>query len=557
VYQVAQATSDLDRSSGGVDLLKRLEQLNHIGIALSQERDITKLLEAILVAAKDITHADGGTLYRMTEDKSLKFEIIRNDTLGIAMGGTTGVEIPFYPIYLFDKDGTPIKTMVAAYAVHNDRSVNIADAYTAEGFDFTGTKNFDKKTGYRSTSFLTVPMKNHEGEVIGVLQLLNCKDPASGAVVAFSDADQHLAESLASQAAIALTNRLLINHLENLFESFIGLINSAIDDKSPYTGGHCQRVPVLTMMLAEATSGCKVGPLRDFSMTERDRYELKIAGLLHDCGKVTTPVHVVDKATKLQTIFDRIALVDTRFEVVQRDAEIAALRERLQVLDRENASGAPGAEYERRLKQIEDDREFLRRANVGGEAMKEEDVVRVQEISKRYRWRNGSGDIADFLSDDELKNLTIRYGTLTSDERQIINHHIEVTIQMLEALPWPRHLKNVPEYAGGHHERMDGKGYPRGLTREQMSVQARCMGIADIFEALTAKDRPYKNGKTLTESLTILGKMKQTGHVDPDLFDIFMWEKVYEKYARQFLDPDQIDEVKVATIPGYVPPPSH
>jgi HD-GYP domain-containing protein (c-di-GMP phosphodiesterase class II) len=555
VYQIAHGTSDLDRASGGGDLLKRLEQLNHIGIALSQERDITKLLEGILVAAKDITHADGGTLYRMTEGKSLKFEIIRNDTLGIAMGGTTGVEIPFYPIYLYDKAGTPIKTMVAAYAVHNDRSVNIADAYTAEGFDFTGTKNFDKKTGYRSTSFLTVPMKNHEGEVIGVLQLLNCKDPASGAVVAFSDADQHLAESLASQAAIALTNRLLINHLENLFESFIGLINSAIDDKSPYTGGHCQRVPMLTMMLAEAVSGCKVGPLRDFSMTERDRYELKIAGLLHDCGKVTTPVHVVDKATKLQTIFDRIALVDTRFEVVRRDAEIAALRERLQVLDRENASGAPGAEYERRLKQIEDDREFLRRANVGGEAMKEEDVARVQEITKRYRWRNGSGDTVDFLSDDELKNLTIRYGTLTSDERQIINHHIEVTIQMLEALPWPRHLKNVPEYAGGHHERMDGKGYPRGLTREQMSVQARCMGIADIFEALTAKDRPYKKGKTLTESLTILGKMKQTGHVDPDLFDIFMWEKVYEKYARQFLDPDQIDHVNLSAIPGYVPPP--
>jgi HD-GYP domain-containing protein (c-di-GMP phosphodiesterase class II) len=548
-------TNALDRSPGGGDLLKRLEQLNHIGIALSQERDITKLLEAILVAAKDITHADGGTLYRMTEDKSLKFEIIRNDTLGIAMGGTTGVEIPFYPIYLFDKGGTPIKTMVAAYAVHNDRSVNIADAYTADGFDFTGTKNFDKKTGYRSTSFLTVPMKNHEGEVIGVLQLLNCKEPATGAVVAFSDADQHLAESLASQAAIALTNRLLINHLENLFESFIGLINSAIDDKSPYTGGHCQRVPVLTMLLAEAADGCKVGPLRNFSMTERDRYELKIAGLLHDCGKVTTPVHVVDKATKLQTIFDRISLVDTRFEVVRRDAEIAALRERLQVLDRENASGAPGAEYERRLKQIEDDREFLRRANVGGEAMKEEDVARVQEITKRYRWRNGSGDISNFLSDDELKNLTIRYGTLTSDERQIINHHIEVTIQMLEALPWPGHLKNVPEYAGGHHERMDGKGYPRGLTREQMSVQARCMGIADIFEALTAKDRPYKKGKTLTESLTILGKMKQTGHVDPDLFDIFMWEKVYEKYAKQFLDPDQIDDVNLSAIPGYVPPP--
>jgi HD-GYP domain-containing protein (c-di-GMP phosphodiesterase class II) len=548
--------NDLSSGRGGDDLLKRLEQLNHVGVALSQEKDITKLLEAILVAAKDVTHADGGTLYRMTEERTLKFEIIRNDTLGIAMGGTTGVEIPFYPIYLFDKDGGQIKTMVAAYAVHNDRSVNIADAYTVEGFDFTGTQNFDKKTGYRSKSFLTVPMRNHEGETIGVLQLINCKDPVSGEVVSFSDADQHLAESLASQAAIALTNRLLINHLDNLFESFVGLINTAIDDKSPYTGGHCQRVPMLTMMLADAASDCRVGPLKSFTMTDRDRYELKIAGLLHDCGKVTTPVHVVDKATKMQTIFDRIALVDTRFEIVKRDAEIEALKERLKALDKGAAEGSLRADLEARMKQVDDDREFLRRANIGGEAMKDEDVARVQEISKRYRWRDLEGKKSDFLSDEELDNLTIRYGTLTPGERQIINHHIEVTIQMLEALPWPKHLKNVSEYAGGHHERMDGKGYPRGLTREQMSIQARCMGIADIFEALTAKDRPYKKGKTLTESLTILGRMKLGGHVDPDLFDVFMWAKVYDQYARQFLDPDQIDEVDLARVPGYVPPPA-
>jgi HD-GYP domain-containing protein (c-di-GMP phosphodiesterase class II) len=400
-----------------------------------------------------------------------------------------------------------------------------------------------------------MPMKNHEGQIIGVLQLINAKDPRSGEVVAFSDTDQHLAESLASQAAIALTNRLLINHLENLFESFISLMNAAIDDKSPYTGGHCQRVPMLTMMLAEAVDNCKVGPLRDFVMTERDRYELKIAGLLHDCGKVTTPVHVVDKATKLQTIFDRVALIDTRFEVVKRDAEIALLKARMEKLGPRHTDVVGDAQLVAGIREIESDRDFLRRVNIGSEAMKDEDVARVQAIARRYRWRNGDGERSDFLSEDEIRNLTIRSGTLTSDERQIINHHIEVTIQMLESLPWPRHLKNVPEYAGGHHERMDGKGYPRGLKREQMSVQARCMGIADIFEALTAKDRPYKKGKTLTESLTILGKFKLNGHIDPDLFDVFMWDKVYEKYARQFLDPDQIDEVDVTKIPGYVPPP--
>jgi HD-GYP domain-containing protein (c-di-GMP phosphodiesterase class II) len=523
------------------DLLARQEQLLGIGIALSKERDINKLLETILIAAKNITNADGGTLYQMTDENTLKFEILRNDTLNTAMGGTTGVEIPFYPINLFDKEGKPINSMVVAYAVHHDTSVNVADAYTEEGFDFSGTKSFDRKTGYRSKSFLTVPMKNHENEVIGVLQLINAKNPATGDVVAFTGADQRLVESLSSQAAIALTNRLLINHLEKLFESLINMINAAIDDKSPYTGGHCERVPELTMMLAEAAVNCAVGPLRDFTLTERDRYELKIAGLLHDCGKVTTPVHVVDKSTKLETIFDRIHLVDTRFEVIKRDAEITVLRD--------------GGDLPKKIAEIDDDCNFIRQVNIGGEAMSEADQERVRTISAKYRWRDSSGNLVDFLSEDEVKNLTIRAGTLTHDERQIINRHIEVTIRMLEALPWPKHLINVPEFAGGHHERMDGKGYPRGLTRGQMSVQARCMGIADIFEALTAKDRPYKKGKTLTEALTILGKFKLNGHIDPDLFDVFMWEKIYEKYAAQFLDPDQIDQVDPATIPGYVAPP--
>ena len=525
------------------DLVQRLEQLHAIGASLSAERDIGRLLEAILTAAKSITRADGGTLYRLTEDGTLRFEIVRTSSLTLYLGGTTGNPIPFYPIHLTGKDGKPNHSMVAAYAALTGKTVNIADAYTADGFDFTGTRNFDKKTGYRSKSFLTVPMANHEHEIIGVLQLINAQDPKTGDIVPFSPADQRLAESLASQAAIALTNRMLINQLEQLFESFIALINTAIDEKSPYTGGHCQRVPALTMMLAEAVSATSDGPLRDLQMTEKDRYELKIAGLLHDCGKVTTPVHVVDKATKLEGIYDRVHLLDTRFEILKRDAEIAMLKD-----------GTPEARarYRERLRQIDEDRMFLRAANIGGERMRDEDVERIRRIAE-YRWTDVSGHEAKFLSDDELKNLSIRSGTLTAEERQIINHHIVATIKMLEALPWPRHLRNVPEYAGGHHERMDGKGYPRGLTREQMSWQARVMGIADIFEALTAKDRPYKKGKTLSESLEILGRMSLNGHIDPELFDVFVRRGIYLRYAEMFLDKEQIDDVEVARIPGYTP----
>ena len=529
-----------DAPTPAEDLGQRLEQLNAIGASLSAERDINRLLEAILTAAKTITRADGGTLYRVTEERTLRFEIMRTSSLKYYLGGTTGNPIPFYPIQLY-RDGKPNHSMVAAYAALTGKTVNIADAYTADGFDFSGTRAFDSKTGYRSKSFLTVPMRNHEREIIGVLQLINAQDPHSGEIVAFSPSDQRLAESLASQAAIALTNRMLINQLEQLFESFINLINSAIDEKSPYTGGHCQRVPQLTMMLAEAVNETREGPLSEFQMSEKDRYELKIAGLLHDCGKVTTPVHVVDKATKLETIYDRVHLIDTRFEVLKRDLEIEALRNHVDEQKLRN-----------RLRELEDDRKFLHACNVGGERMRDEDVARVRRIAE-YRWRDVSGHEAKFLTDDEVRNLTIRAGTLTEDERKIINHHIVATIRMLEALPWPRHLTKVPEYAGGHHERMDGKGYPKGLTREQMSVQARCMGIADIFEALTAKDRPYKKGKTLSESLEILGRMKLNNHIDPDLFDIFVRRRIYRRYAEMFLDPEQIDAVDESRIPGYTP----
>ena len=284
-------------------LLHRLKELNEIGIALSQQRDLGSLLELILVAAKSITHADAGTLYlHQPDQQTMRFEIVRNETKKLAMGGTSGVAIRYEPIRLYDETGKPNHAMVVSHAALSGETVNIPDAYTVEGYDFSGTKRFDVKNGYRSQSFLTVPMRNHEDEIIGVLQLINAKDRRTGAIIPFSADDQQLTESLASQAAITLTNRRLIQQLEELFESFIQLINTAIDDKSPYTGGHCNRVPELTMMLAEAVNHTTQGPLKDFVMTDKDRHELRIAGLLHDCGKVTTPVHVVDKATKLQML---------------------------------------------------------------------------------------------------------------------------------------------------------------------------------------------------------------------------------------------------------------
>src|SRR5262249_44861978 len=386
-----------------------------------KETDITRLLETILVVAKWITNADGGTLYRVTEERTLKFEIMRTDSLGVAMGGTTGVDIPFDPVHLYDNEGRPITSSVVAYAYHHDTSLNIADAYTEEGFDFSGTKNIDRRTGYRSRSFLTVPMKNHDNEITGILQLLNATDPATGIVVEFSAEDQQLAESLASQAAIGLANRLLITHLENLFESFINVINRAIDDKSPHTGAHCDRVPVLTMMLADAAATCQIGPLKDFTMNEKDRYELKIASLLHDCGKITTPVHIIEKATKLQTIYDRIRTIDTRFEVIKRDAELTYLHTRLEVMKTGNSGLVEDAKrrFELRLAEINQDREFLRFCNLGTEAMNPEHQKRVKQISTKYVWRDGDGNLTGLLTSDEIENLIVPAGTLTPAERQV------------------------------------------------------------------------------------------------------------------------------------------
>jgi HD-GYP domain-containing protein (c-di-GMP phosphodiesterase class II) len=516
------------------DTLKILDKLNVIGAALSTETNIDKMLEMILEMAQDAMKADGGTLYRLTPEHTLKFAIIQNKTLKIKMGGTSGnsITLPEIPLSIA---GKPNHSAISAHCAITRQPVNVSDAYAKKGFDFSGAKSFDAKMDYRTSSVLATPI-GHDGALLGVLQLVNCLNER-GTIEPFSALAEEMAASLSSQAGIALSNRLLILQLYDLFEGLTNLINTAIDEKSPYTGGHCIRVPELTLMLAEAAHNESTGPLANFQMTDKDRYELKIAGMLHDCGKITTPVHVVDKGTKLETIFDRIELISMRFELARKD-----LQARYHSACKTNPAASDQLEVTlvNDIRQIDEDLKFLRKCNIGGERMQDEDISRVKQIAQQT-WLDHEGEPQPIITENELQNLIIVAGTLTQDERMIINSHIVSTIRLLEKMPWPEHLKNVTEYAGGHHERMDGKGYPKGLTRDQMSLQARMMGIADIFEALTAADRPYKKGMPLSQSIAIMTRMKNEGHIDPDLFDVFIKHNIPNEYAKRHLALAQID----------------
>jgi len=528
----------------------RVKRLQEIGLALSTEDDINVIFELIMDEAKNITNADGRTLYMISDDgKTMKFEIMATESMNFSQGGTTGVEITIPPMQLFNEDGTPNHSSIVAYSANTGKIVNIKDAYKEKGFDFTGAKNFDKNTGYRTQSVLSVPLKNHENDIVGVMQLINAKDPKSDKTISFSDDMQNQVESLASQGAVALTNKRLVAELKNLFESFIQLIATAIDKKSPYTGGHCERVPEITMLLADAVEKTKVGKYADFSMNEDERYELYIAGWLHDCGKVATPPHVVDKGMKLETITDRIEVMDTRFEVLKRDAEISMLKKQIALIKKGSANGAIKTletDLETQTNQLSSDQSFIQKTNRGGEFMEKEDQQRVADIGN-YKWKL-EGKKINFFDEKDVRNLQIPKGTLLPEEREIINDHIVITIDMLEKLPYPKKLRNVPEFAGGHHEKLDGTGYPKGLKDEEMSVQAKMMAIADIYEALTAADRPYKDGKKLSQAMRIMGFMKKDYEIDQDLFEIFVKEGVYKLYAEKYLGDDQLDEVDEAAV---------
>ncbi|MBC9250375.1 hypothetical protein A9179_08840 [Pseudomonas alcaligenes] len=443
-------------------------------------------------------------------------------------------------------------------------------------------------------------LHNRQGETVGVLVLLH-RDSGDAADQAMLSPERiAFVEAVSGVAALCIESQRLLEQQKKLLDAFIQLIAGAIDAKSPYTGGHCQRVPELTLMLARAAAESEEAPFRDYQPSDEEWEALHIAAWLHDCGKVTTPEYVVDKATKLETIYDRIHEVRMRFEVLKRDAWITYWEDLAKGGTENNLADLRDAT----LAALDDEFAFIARCNLGGEAMADADMERLRTIGARtwtrtlddrigVSWEENQrqartpapslpaqeqllGDKPEHLLErpaselipadnpwgfkldvpqyklnrGELYNLGIGRGTLTNEERFIINGHMVQTIRMLNYLPFPPHLANVAEIAGGHHEKMDGSGYPKRLKREDMSLPARMMAIADIFEALTAVDRPYKKGKTLTESLNIMAGMCRGAHVDPELFGLFVQAGIYQQYAERYLRPEQIDTVDVAAILG-------
>lgn len=522
-----------------------LNQVLDISIKLSSEKNTKTLLESILLAAKSLSNADGGTIYSVNDNQELVFDTLFNDSLELHMGGSSGHQVTFDPIPIFI--GEEINTSaIVSYAAASGKTININDIYHAEGYDLTRAKDWDALNNYRTQSVLTMPMMNHEGELNGVLQLINARNDEQ--VVTFDHNTEHRVTALTSLASVALTNRQLIDNMEELFQAFTRLIAKAIDEKSPYTGGHCRRVPELTMMIAEAVHRHEHGPMADFTMNDADRHELNLAGWIHDCGKVATPEYVLDKSKKLETVFDRIELVKTRFELAKREVELNMTKQLLVTVDRQTRQKLQ-KQMEEELARLQTDYDFICHVNTGSEFMSEDDQQRLTDIAQS-RQVVVNDETLPLLSEDEVYNLQTARGTLNNEERNIINKHMDITAEMLESLPFPKHLRRVPEFACGHHEKMDGTGYPRGLTREQMSIPARIMAIADIFEALSATDRPYKEANKISECLKIMGKMRLENHIDPDLFEVFIKEKVFEEYAKKFLKPEQLDDIRIEDIPG-------
>lgn len=566
------------------DLAQTVDSMKHairrfldISQAVAAEKNFDRLLPQLLSETIDAADAVAGVLYLVDDDQLLPATGLHAD----------GSALPPSAPQVDAAVGSPL--FQTALAARTARAAQLTDA----DIDALGLADAVNASG--ASHAIAVPLLNRQHLLVGAMVLLR-HDQTDAARLSFIGA-------LSGSAAVSLETKELIHAQKQLFEALIKLIAGAIDAKSAYTGGHCARVPEIAKLLARAACAQTDGPYRDFSLDDDGWETLHVAAWLHDCGKVTTPEYVVDKATKLETLYDRIHEIRMRFEVIKRDQEIACLEA---IASGESASAAR-ARLAEALAQLDDDFAFVATCNEGGEFMAPERLTRLNAIAAR-RWTRTLDDrlgtsheererqsgtmaptlptseplladkpehrfarqAAERIAEDprwgfkmevpelrynqgELYNLSVARGTLSAEERYKINEHIVQTLIMLSELPFPKHLREVPEIAAGHHEKIDGSGYPRRLRGEEMSVLARMMAIADIFEALTAVDRPYKKGKTLSQAVAIMAQMKADGHLDPDLFDLFLRSGVYRDYANRFMRPEQIDEVDLAAYLDTAP----
>jgi len=515
-----------------------ISELVRVGIALSSEKNLDQLLDLIVAEARKITNADGGSLYIFNEKKdTLQFAVIQNRKLNVWQKGIDRI-ISWPPIPLHDADGRENYRNVASACALQKKIINIPDVYKDRDFDFSGTRAFDRMNDYRSVSMLVVPMLDHEDEVIGVLQLINARALKTSNITLFLQSQQEIVRSLASQAAVAINNARFISDLEKLLHAFVEAIARAIDEKSPSTRGHITRVSELTDAMAREIAKIKTGPLEQVSFTAAQLDEIRLAALMHDIGKIVTPEHVIDKGTKLEGLSDRIEVVRLRVEVFKRDLRVQWL-EKAWTAAQKNEPAPDGEELEQSLRQLDQDFEFIALLNgciLQVDAAAERRVAAF--AAKTFRIKDTTQPL---LYPDEVSNLFIRYGNLNQSERGIINQHVVMTGKMLEDVPFPRRFRNVPRFAVMHHEKLNGKGYPHGLSQDMIPLPARILAIADIFEALTAADRSYKNGKKLSEAVRILEEMAESGFLDKEVCDLFVTSGLVSEYACRYLDDVQRD----------------
>lgn len=522
------------RGVGMLDNEGRLRELINISRILGSNKTFPERFMEMVMALSEVADADGGSLYIYDNKvEKLKATVFYNKILGVNSTVETFDPLRIkglVEVALRDDEGKVASETPTVACFVDKETVIVKDVATNHRFDFRNTRKFDEQNNYKTKSMIMLPLQAHDGRVVGVLQIINPGEAC------YAQENRSFLRALGSQAGIALNNALLVNEAQDLLNALVNMVVVAIDQKSSHTAGHCIRVTELTMMFADALAEHKEGKFAGFSLTKEERRELYLAALLHDVGKVITPTHVLEKSTKLQYLNDRIGLLHERLRAWEHSQVYKILINKLEQAGEHKLLAEVQAEVD-----ADEDIDFLHKVNTNEVQMDDGTLARLEEIAAR-QFDENAGEEHTLIDSFDLENLKIKRGTLNNEERKIIEEHVTLSIKLLSSIPWPKNLERIVEYAGAHHENINGTGYPNKITGDMMSIPARILGIADRFEGLSAPDRPYRKTKmTLSGALRIMGFMRKDGEIDPDLMDFFLEQKIYMAYAKKHLPDELID----------------